>query len=215
MSLLIYLHIVFNQKPVTCLSHLHDTWPRQGVLRVELFFQTPPEDYDLEQSYAKEYQNNYMHNRDDNDENALSTNQLSEVIKRKIFLLNLFFVCFLKQLPVAEISIYPSENSSLEESYPNMSINSSLIPPDNSLIDIMNDNPIEQSEDDDDEDESLFNFDWIKQLLIEEQHILEYSLEYGFLRLSPETRKRLNIEVLLVTLGKIFIFMIKTSNFSF
>jgi hypothetical protein len=83
-----------------------------------------------------------------------------------------------------------------------MSINSSLIPPDNSLIDIMNDSPIEQSEDDDDDEyESLFNFDWIKQLLIEEQHILEYSLEYGFLRLSPETRKRLNIEVLLVTLG--------------
>jgi len=48
----------------------------------------------------------------------------------------------------------------------------------------------------------LFDFDWLKQLLMEEQHILEYSLEYGFLRLPPETRQRLNIEVLLVTLGK-------------
>ena len=48
----------------------------------------------------------------------------------------------------------------------------------------------------------LFDLDWFNQLLIEEQHILEYSLEYGFLRLSPETRQRLNIEVLLVTLGK-------------
>lgn len=48
----------------------------------------------------------------------------------------------------------------------------------------------------------LFNFDWIKQFLIDEHHILEYSLEYGFLRLGPETRQRLNIEVLLVTLGK-------------
>ena len=26
----------------------------------------------------------------------------------------------------------------------------------------------------------LFNFDWLKQLIIEDQHILEYSLEYGF-----------------------------------
>jgi len=180
MSLLIYLHVVFNQKPVTCLSHLHDIWPKQGVLRVELFFETPPEDYNLQQSYGKEYQTSFVYNHDDNDENSFSS----------------------KQLPVAEISIDASENSSLEESYPNMSINSSLIPPDNSLIDIMNDSPIEQSEDDDDDEyESLFNFDWIKQLLIEEQHILEYSLEYGFLRLSPETRKRLNIEVLLVTLG--------------
>ena len=57
MSLLIYLHVVFNQKPVTCLSHLHDIWPRQGVLRVELFFEKPPEEYTLQQSYAKEFQN--------------------------------------------------------------------------------------------------------------------------------------------------------------
>lgn len=86
----------------------------------------------------------------------------------------------------------------------------------NSLNKIMNNSPslinTDQFEDDDndDEDESLFNslhdflfnFDWLKQLLLEEQHILEYSLEYGFLRLPPETRRRLNIEVLLVTLGK-------------
>jgi len=48
----------------------------------------------------------------------------------------------------------------------------------------------------------LFDFDWLKQLLIEEPNILEYSREYGLLRLSPATRQRLNIEVLLVTLGK-------------
>ena len=88
---------------------------------------------------------------------------------------------------MAEISIGSSRNPSFEETYSNMSINSSLIPVDTTLFDIMSDEPMEQSEDD--EDDSLFNFDWIKQLLIEEQHILEYSLEYGFLRLSPETRK--------------------------
>jgi len=63
-------------------------------------------------------------------------------------------------------------------------------------MEIIND----QSEDDNN-DEDLFNFDWFKQFLIEEQYIIEYSLEYGFLRLPPETRKRLNIEVLLVTIG--------------
>ena len=50
--------------------------------------------------------------------------------------------------------------------------------------------------------EFLFNFDWLADLLLAEQHIREYSLEYGFLRLPPETRQRLNIEVFLVTLGK-------------
>ncbi|CAF4009531.1 unnamed protein product [Rotaria sp. Silwood2] len=37
-------------------------------------------------------------------------------------------------------------------------------------------------------------------LLYDKHHILEYSLEYGFLRLSSQTRQRLNIEVLLLTL---------------
>lgn len=110
-----------------------------------------------------------------------------------------------QKLPIVEISIGPSDDQSTKAMYPNMSINNTLISSletaDTSLLDMMNDNPIDPSVDEDDEDESLFNFNWIKQLLIEEQHILEYSLEYGFLRLPPETRKRLNIEVLLVTLG--------------
>lgn len=50
---------------------------------------------------------------------------------------------------------------------------------------------------------SFWNFDWLKQFLIDEVYILEYSLEYGFLRLSPQTRQRLNITVMLVTLGKL------------
>jgi hypothetical protein len=69
MALLIYLHIGFNQKPMTCLSHLHDTWPRQGVLRVELFFEHPPEGYNLQQSYAKEFQNTRFYHEDGNQQN--------------------------------------------------------------------------------------------------------------------------------------------------
>ena len=37
----------------------------------------------------------------------------------------------------------------------------------------------------------------------DERYIVEYSLEYGFLRLSPKTRNALNITVMLVTLGLI------------
>lgn len=36
----------------------------------------------------------------------------------------------------------------------------------------------------------------------QEEYIVEYSLEYGFLRLSQNTRQRLNIPVMVVTLGK-------------
>jgi hypothetical protein len=35
----------------------------------------------------------------------------------------------------------------------------------------------------------------------EEKYIVEFSLEDGFLRLSPKARQRLNITVMLVTLG--------------
>jgi len=182
MGLLIYLHVVFNQKPVTCLSHLHDSWPRQGVLRVELFFESPPEDYNLQQSYAKEFQ----YNHDDNERNYSLSKQNQSVF------------------PIAEIQIEPLKNDLLEELYPNMSINSSLL---SSIETIQNAEIINENSQDNESLfdiilDFLFNFDWLKQLIIEDQHILEYSLEYGFLRLPPETRQRLNIEVLLVTLGK-------------
>ncbi|CAF0973133.1 unnamed protein product [Adineta steineri] len=206
MSLLIYLHVVFNQKPVTCLSHLHDVWPKQGVLRVELFFETPPEGYNLQQSYAKEYQSDYIY---DNNEKSSLPKQSFE------------------SLPVAEISIEQSEDTISEEFYSNTTVNSSLVSSietsDDSFTNnsfnktINNNSPImsidyfddeNDDTDTDHEDDSLFNsihdylfnFDWLKQLILEEQHILEYSLEYGFLRLPPDTRRRLNIEVLLVTL---------------
>ena len=45
------------------------------------------------------------------------------------------------------------------------------------------------------------NYSW-KFFLVwpEEEYIVEYSLEYGFLRLTPATRQRLNIPVMIVTL---------------
>jgi hypothetical protein len=36
----------------------------------------------------------------------------------------------------------------------------------------------------------------------QDEYIVEYSLEYGFLRLSQATRQRLSIPVMVVTLGK-------------
>ena len=163
---------------MTCLSHVHDTWPKQGVLRVELVLETPPEGYNLQQSYAKEYQNNYIYNRNDT------------VRRKRLFSTKKYFLL-----------------KNLQESYPNMSINSSLIYP--SINNIMNDSSSSINIDQFEEEslfsfiyDYLFNYDWLRELILEEQYILEYSLEYGFLRLPPETRQRLNIEVLLVTLGK-------------
>lgn len=99
-----------------------------------------------------------------------------------------------------EIPIDPLE----KQLYPNMSIRSDL------LLSIENQTETSGEIIEIKSDESyldlfmnyVFNTDWIKHFLIEETYILEYSLEYGFLRLSPQTRQRLNVTVILVTLGK-------------
>lgn len=38
----------------------------------------------------------------------------------------------------------------------------------------------------------------------EDTYIVEYALEYGFLRMTPKTRSRLNLTVMLVVLGKYY-----------
>lgn len=50
---LAYIHIAFSRTPTTCLNHVKDSWPRDGILRVEILT-NPSADYTIEQSYAKE-----------------------------------------------------------------------------------------------------------------------------------------------------------------
>lgn len=50
---LVYIHMTFTKSPVTCLDHVKDTWPRDGILRVEIL-RNAAKDYNIEHSYAKE-----------------------------------------------------------------------------------------------------------------------------------------------------------------
>lgn len=50
---LAYIHIAFSRTPTTCLEHVRNQWPRDGILRVEIV-RNVGQDYDIEQSYAKE-----------------------------------------------------------------------------------------------------------------------------------------------------------------
>lgn len=38
--MLVYIHLVFSHGPITCLQHVKDTWPREGILRVEITTET-------------------------------------------------------------------------------------------------------------------------------------------------------------------------------
>jgi len=53
MLLLVYIHLVYTRHPVQCLEHISTSWPRDGILRVEIV-KSPPEDYNIEHSYQKE-----------------------------------------------------------------------------------------------------------------------------------------------------------------
>ena len=50
--LLVYIHLVYTRNPVHCLEHISPTWPRDGILRVEIVRQ-PPQDYTIQHSYSK------------------------------------------------------------------------------------------------------------------------------------------------------------------
>ena len=63
--MLLYIHIVFSRTPITCLDHIKDVWPRDGILRIDIMrgSQSKNQDsssssssssYTLYHSYAKE-----------------------------------------------------------------------------------------------------------------------------------------------------------------
>ncbi len=54
MAMLVYIHIVYTRQPVQCLEHLSASWPRDGVLRVEVQRGGPQPGYDINTSYEKE-----------------------------------------------------------------------------------------------------------------------------------------------------------------
>lgn len=53
--ILVYIHLAFARHPVKCLEDVKDTWPKEGILRVEIM-RSPPDSYDIEASYEKERQ---------------------------------------------------------------------------------------------------------------------------------------------------------------
>ena len=54
LSTLAYIHVVFARAPINCLEHIQSSWPRTGILRVEIVSNVS-EDYNILKSYEKEY----------------------------------------------------------------------------------------------------------------------------------------------------------------
>lgn len=243
LSILVYIHVVFARTPINCLSHVKDSWPRDGILRVEIVHNAS-ENYTLINSYEKEYTDFTLHFFNNNgvlsadeedvvdeheDETSLKTDEDS-------------YVDELKKQNGIESQKQEGElkgnkkltdkfhNEGVTDNIPDTSKNTSEVietPTDvkKDFTDDTNSNEItedgskenwtftehsssavRENSAEESETTSIYGFTpseiemLAKVVWPEEKYIVEYALEYGFLRLSPKTRQKLNITVMLVTL---------------
>jgi len=205
---LVYIHIAYARNPVQCLEDIKGSWPRDGILRVEIM-KNPPDQYTVEQSYEKERTMQLFAQRQ-NDE-----------IFSSVFGIftdnagNIEDQYYEEQNTENEVEIETIEEVVVEEVGMSSDNESSILPiPDNSPMpnveilasDSLNgtsqilEEAIEEDMSKKTDDEDLEQEQDQQQNWHEDPYIVEYSLEYGFLRLSPATRKKLNISVQIVVL---------------
>lgn len=208
-ALLSYLHIVFNRNPINCLADIQESWPRDGILRVEIvhnaskFFIMSTEDqikepYSLKDSYEKEYATPMKDLFYQNDNNQMQTKRLSFLTNKyecnQSCLIenpfNLKCPFGVKNLDQNNSNLRNEINSNNRIVSVNIELNQKEIP--KSTIETVS--PTYRFLKEAFSELQLFN------KVFEDNYIIEYSLEYGFLRLSPATRQKLNITVMLVTL---------------
>ncbi|XP_050307694.1 membralin [Anthonomus grandis grandis] len=209
--ILVYIHLSFSKTANSCLDGVVNNWPKDGVLRVEIV-KNMEEGYGLEQSYMKEERVNKLGRDDMSSILGLLTTRLdlepstleygqkpTEPLTK-----NLEPVTIKASPPVDPDMSYPDEllNISttsrskhfLSDTYDfftksprdpeyTMVEQTSLLP--DNLTSISNPETSKTSS-------KSFETKIIDK---GDVYIVEYALEYGFLRLSPATRARLNIPV--------------------
>ncbi|GIX73352.1 membralin [Caerostris extrusa] len=177
--LLIYVHVVFVQKPVTCLKEYKGVWQRNGILRVEILSGKGKENYTLDDSYWKE-----------------KTLRLSQLGGHYFYS---------DSEIAAEEEEEEEEEEVIEEVYRNESIKGE------DSLDAFNDfdtGDLKESNSSEDKENKILVEETFQPLSehsilasdLDNAYILEFALDYGFLRLQPAKRKELNISVTFVIL---------------
>ncbi|KYM94808.1 Membralin [Cyphomyrmex costatus] len=222
---LAYIHIVFSRAPTNCLEHIRDEWPRDGILRVEIL-RNGGEDYSIEKSYAKEEK--LRQEKVDDLTNALGIltgdgfiNIEPSAVDEERDTINISAEENQENLTLHEQDVITSATISGETQNPDLSTANTTMSPSLSTklwnglniakkISSGEKSSFANVEGNSTEAPDYLNEDVIqlkdrssdvdKTARIEDGYIVEYSLEYGFLRLSPAARQRLNIPVKIVTL---------------
>ncbi|RZF41371.1 hypothetical protein LSTR_LSTR000085 [Laodelphax striatellus] len=269
---LIYIHVVFSRSPTTCLEHVRETWPRDGILRVEIVRQSSAATAESAAAPVTGVAAPGMANTDMPSSDP-GKRKPDDYISAYLGLLNVDRFVFIEPSSVDQVEsgLIPADNST-QESLSNKSSSSDLVEqhsdkqseesnpvPDPTKSEILSNSTIESKIDERSTDHSTKSMEKassptdkiqsstlpvskdsmneyipgknetinaadpnakagsdqvvfevsmyeVEQLVKtstvwqDEEYIVEYSLEYGFLRLSPSTRQRLGVPVLIIKL---------------
>lgn len=184
--ILAYIHIAFSRSPINCLEHVREKWPRDGILRVEIQRNSSRAPIFLQFYETEGIQGLVKEPEEDGHENRqpVVPTDAEEEEEMTMDMFDNSTVRF-------ELDIEPRLNPSMSGGVPGSSLNESQ---DLSFSQTASKGmqPLRETVS---EIEMLTRAVWPQ-----EEYIVEYSLEYGFLRLSQATRQRLNIPVMVVTL---------------
>ncbi|KAL6469250.1 hypothetical protein MHYP_G00227740 [Metynnis hypsauchen] len=184
--ILAYIHIAFSRSPINCLEHVREKWPRDGILRVEIQRNSSRAPIFL-QFYETEGFQGLVKEPDGDTEDAGRAPVHHEEEEEEEMTMEMFDNSSVR----FELDIEPRLKPSLSAGVPGLGRNDTQ---DLSFSQAPSKGmqPLKETVS---EIEMLTRAVWPQ-----EEYIVEYSLEYGFLRLSQTTRQRLNIPVMVVTL---------------
>lgn len=169
--ILAYIHIAFSRSPINCLEAVRDRWPRDGILRVEI---------QKNSSRASVFLQHY-------DSSSLQEELEAEERRSQPAGGGRVAGISLGEDDEEEEEMTVFDNSSVQF---DLDIEPRLKP---SVIGgSSGGGGVNDSQD--------VSFSPASKVWPQDEYIVEYSLEYGFLRLSQSTRQRLNIPVMVVTL---------------
>lgn len=175
--ILAYIHIAFSRSPINCLEHVRDKWPRDGILRVEIQRNSSRAPIFLQFCGVEKFPGMVVESttEEEEEEEEEMTVDMFENSSVK-FELDIEPKVFLKPSRVSSTEL--PHNDSQEFSFSDAATKGMQ--------------PLR---------ETVSEFEMLARAVWpQEEYIVEYSLEYGFLRLSQSTRQRLSIPVMVVTL---------------
>ncbi|CAM2109220.1 unnamed protein product [Caretta caretta] len=180
--ILAYIHIAFSRSPINCLEHVRDKWPRDGILRVEIQRNSSRAPIFLQFCEVEKFPGMVIESMQEEEEEEEEEEMTVEMFENSSvkFELDIEPKVFLKpsRASSTEALTQVTQNESQEFSFSEATTKGMQ--------------PLS---------ETVSEFEMLARAVWpQEEYIVEYSLEYGFLRLSQSTRQRLSIPVMVVTL---------------